>query len=353
MAAKFNKGDVSEGILAAAITARFLSKTKVISNSDVIKLITKLNKAPKGGTKGATSLTEFRSPNEQPKIFDSVVCKVNLAEVNMKAFLSRKIYQDNEVKGIVTAAVKFANGKYVMEWADMMYENNQENIIEVLSEGLLDQTGTKVDLKVHIDGIQAGVGISLKYGDVKQFGQVGGSKIESMVELFSPLGVTFNSSLKNKYIKLLSKKKISPALTLAYNEAVNQISRKRQKTLIKNISNFMDYHATRGEADVVLVQLNKSEAKIYDFGLLETKLIGHKVAVELTSGMTTKLSGGGYTGGNKIPKIEFTLDGTGDVLFMVRLKLEGNRVSSKGKRLPLTVRNYIEKGSATTQLIAE
>ncbi len=75
--------------------------------------------------------------------------------------------------------------------------------------------------------------------------------------------------------------------------------------------------------------------------------------MELTSGMTNKLLEGGYKGGSKIPKIEFTLEGTGDVLFMVRLKLEGNRVSSKGKRLPLTVRNYVEKGSATTQLIAE
>jgi len=353
MAAKFNKGDVSEGILAAAITARFLSKTKRISDSDVIKVINKLNKAPKGGSKGATSLTEFRSPNAQPKVIDIVKCKVNLAEVNMKAFLSRGIYRNKEIKEIVTAAVKFANGNSIMEWADMMYNNNQKNIIEVLSEGLLDQTGTKVDLKVHIDGIQAGVGISLKYGDVKQFGQVGGSRVESMVELFSPFGVKFNSATKNKYIKLLSQKKISPALTLAYSEAVKQISRRRQKTLIKNISNFMDYHATRGEKDVVLVQLNKGESKLYDFGVLGTKLTGHKVNVELTTGITDKLSGGGYKGGSKIPKIEFTLDSTGDVLLIVRLKLEGNRVSSKGKRLPLTVRNYVEKGSATTQLIAE
>jgi len=212
MAAKFNKGDVSEGILAAAITARFLSKTKRISDSDVIKVINKLNKAPKGGSKGATSLTEFRSPNAQPKVIDIVKCKVNLAEVNMKAFLSRGIYRNKEIKEIVTAAVKFANGNSIMEWADMMYNNNQKNIIEVLSEGLLDQTGTKVDLKVHIDGIQAGVGISLKYGDVKQFGQVGGSRVESMVELFSPFGVKFNSATKNKYIKLLSQKKISQIL---------------------------------------------------------------------------------------------------------------------------------------------
>ena len=39
------------------------------------------------------------------------------------------------------------------------------------------------------------------------------------------------------------------------------------------------------------------------------------------------------------------------VLVSVRLKLEGNRIDSKGKRLALTVRSYIEKGPKTTELI--
>jgi hypothetical protein len=33
------------------------------------------------------------------------------------------------------------------------------------------------------------------------------------------------------------------------------------------------------------------------------------------------------------------------------MKLEGNRVDSKGKKLPLTVRNYIEKGLGIKKLI--
>jgi hypothetical protein len=67
------------------------------------------------------------------------------------------------------------------------------------------------------------------------------------------------------------------------------------------------------------------------------------------------LNEGGYEGSgampkNKIPKLQFLVDGK--VLFDIRLKLEGNRFSqSSGKTLPLTVRNYIEKGEMTTKLL--
>ena len=81
-------------------------------------------------------------------------------------------------------------------------------------------------MKVHVDGKQVGVGISLKYGDVKQFGQVGGTKWESMKTLFGPLGVRFSKKLETDYIDMVSKKRLAPALTKVYTEASNQISRK-------------------------------------------------------------------------------------------------------------------------------
>jgi len=350
MPAKFNKGDISEGILAAAITARFLSKTKTISYNDVISVIQKLKK-PKSGMKGATTETVFDSPNEQKKVVDKVICKVNLAYINMQAFLSMNSYNDKDVKEIVNMAIKYANGKNIRSWANLLYENNQYNVIEVLSEGLLDQTGTKVDLKVLVDGRQAGVGISLKYGDVKQFGQIGGSKWESMKKLFGPLDVKFSQKTENDYITLLSEKKIAPALTLAYSEAVDQLNKKTTKKLIELISNFMKHHATLGEQNVVLVQLNRNEALVYDFSVLERNLLGYTLKVELDSGNTDKLSG--FNGGSKIPKINISIAEINDTLLTIRLKLEGNRVNSKGVRLPLTVRSYVEKGKATTKLLAE
>ena len=71
----------------------------------------------------------------------------------------------------------------------------------------------------------------------------------------------------------------------------------------------------------------------------------------MTEGITEKLQG--FKGGNKIPKINFIIKGTKDILFTIRLKLEGNRLGSDGERRPLVVRSYIEKGKATTKLIME
>ena len=108
---------------------------------------------------------------------------------------------------------------------------------------------------------------------------------------------------------MVSKKRLAPAFTKVYTEASKQISRKRKNILIKKLSNFMVEHATRGESDVVLVQLNRAEAHVYDFDVLEQKLAGHKIEVVLSSGRTDKLSGGGYKGGSSIPQIDFMVEG--------------------------------------------
>ena len=352
--AKFNKGDVSEGILAAAITARFVNKKSDIRQNDVYKIIKSLSNPSSAGGKGLTTITEFDSPNANPRIVDTVICKVNLAESNMNGFLDRSVYTSSEMSQFVNAAISYANGKYIKEWADLMYDNNQKNVIEVNAEGLLDQTGTKVDLKVVIDGKQAGVGVSLKAGDVKQFGQVGGSKFESMKELWEPLGVKFTNQFENQYEDMLAKKQIAPALTTAYTHAFNQISKITQQKLIKSLSEYINYHATKGEKNVVLVQLNRNESKVYNFNELNEKLKNSKITIELTSGSTSKLNQGGFKGKgsmpkNKIPRIDFKVDGK--ILLTIRLKLEGNRVSSSGKRLPLVVRSYVEKGPAMKQLL--
>lgn len=345
--AAFNKGDVSEGILAAAITARFVSKTKRITEKDVLDIIKKLGKP-----KGMLVKKEFSSPNKNIKVEDTVVCVIGLAEVNMKALLNMNIYKTKEIKELVNGAIAYANGNNIMEWADMMYTNNKKNLIEVKSEGLLDQTGTKVDLRVMIDGKQAGVAISLKAGDVKQFGQVGGGSLQSMNEFFGPLGVKFSVPVAKKMETMFEGKQVTEALCLAYEEAYKQMKKliKADSTKFKkNMADFMKFHATRNEPDVALVQLSKNEAAVYDFSNVQKKLKGISIDVEYSEAVTDVVKG------KKIPQIKIVspLRDKDNVLLQLRNKLEGNRVNSKGKKVGLTVRNYVEKGHLATELLAE
>lgn len=348
---KFNRGDVSEGILAAAITARFISKTNRITSLDVINVIKKLGK-PRKMKNFLLIEKNFDSPNKNPKIIDNVICKITLAEINMKAFLDNKIYHERDIKELVNSSLAYANGNNIMEWADMVYNNNQINKIEIKSEGLLDQTGTKVDLRVLIDEKQVGIGISLKAGDVKQFGQVGGSSIESMNEFFNPLGVKFSSKFETQYEKMISQKKVAEALCMSYKEAYTQIKNNIKTNNIefkKDISNFIKFHATRNEPNVALVQLSKNEVSVYNFENIQKKLKGINLDVVYSESNTDVIKGA------KIPQLKIISDDIqrNNVLLQLRNKLEGNRISSKGKKVGLTVRNYVEKGHLTTDLLAE
>ena len=331
---KFNRGDVSEGILAAAITARFINKNKSISASDVVNILKKLRSADNKRVDQT-----FESVNENPAVVDDVRCHISLAEGNMKALLNSANY--GGLSDLIQAAAEYANGSYISKWSKLMYENNVYNYIEVDSDGLLDQKGTKVDLRVKIDEQLTDVNISLKAGDVKQFGQVSGSKLENMAALFEPLGVNIlnNSQLKTKFNEFLKSKDTVGSNTLVYEYVKTELS-KPSKDILKSISNFIQWHATRNEENVTLVQLNKSQAKVYVFDQLQAALADVDLGVDIKYGTSAKAG--------KIPTLIF-YDKNGSVakdqLFTIRMKIDSRPDG-------FYHRNYVEKGSALTKRIA-
>ena len=171
-------------------------------------------------------------------------------------------------------------------------------------------------------------------------------------EFFNPLGVKFSSKNLNDFEKLVSQKKATEALCLAYKEASKQIKeiiKKDSSTFKKNISNFMKFHATRNEPDVALVRLSKGEASVYSFDNIQQKLKGIELDVVYSESPTNVVKG------KKIPQIKIispTLK-KDNIFLQLRNKLEGNRISSKGEQVGLTVRNYVEKGHLTTELLAK
>ena len=90
--ADFNKGDISEGILAAAITARFVSKTKKISFQDVIVIIKKLGK-PSKLRNFMLIEKEFDSPNKK-FLLNTIPIKNYRTRINKK--MTIKFYNLNK-----------------------------------------------------------------------------------------------------------------------------------------------------------------------------------------------------------------------------------------------------------------
>ena len=129
---KYNLGDMAEGVVGAAITARFIYKNKNINAQIVYGVLSALAKSgPTNypGKKGKQVEKTFKSANKNPKIMDDVRCFISLAEVNMLALLSPN--NKDLLKEYVDSAVKYANSNNVKKWSKLVYENNRYNKIEV------------------------------------------------------------------------------------------------------------------------------------------------------------------------------------------------------------------------------
>ena len=168
---KYNLGDMSEGVVGAAICARFIYKDRNVSTANVLGVLRSMP-TPKNypGKKGKYTERTFNSINKDRKISDSVRFYISLAEVNMNALLDPT--NENLILPYVQSAIRYANSTNVRKWSKLLFENNRTDKIEVISDGLGGQTTTKVDVYVKVNDKPIDIKVSLKAGDVKQFGQV-------------------------------------------------------------------------------------------------------------------------------------------------------------------------------------
>lgn len=327
--AKGNRGDMAEAIFAAAITARFMTRNQNISAIHIHALLDKLQ------TNVMQQVHEYDGLNQNPKVIDKVIMRVGLAIPNLIALQDRMIR--SSLSDIVQSAIKYANSANVVKWAKMLYENNQKNIIEIIADGIGDQTGTKVDVRLKIDGIPTDLNVSLKAGDVKQFGQVGGSGFDKQEYLWEKLTGVKVSLIEADYVSFLAKKQALKAIETSYGAAAsgfNKAVNLSEKTAYQKFADGINFFGTLHEENVTLVQLNKEEAKIYNFGALYNAL--QKTKTKLVAKLNTSKS---------YPEVNFT-NTAGEILLTVRAKTENK---ANGEQY---IRNYVEKGPLMGKLVA-
>jgi hypothetical protein len=323
---KGNRGDMAEAVFAAAITARFMTKNKKILSSDVHSILNTLT------SDKMQQSHEFEGFNENGKFKDIVIFKLGLALSNLIAIQNKSIRESME--DVVESSIKFANSKTVENWAQLLYKNNQKNIIQVIADGVGDQTGTKVDVRVFVDDKSTDVNVSLKAGDVKQFGQVGGSGFDKQVYLWDKLAKINVKTIENDYVRLLSEKKPSEAVLLAYTLGAKNFNSKPSKKALEDLSMGVLFFGTSFEENVTLVQLNRKESKVYEFGKLNSALLATntKITAEV---INTKAQ----------PEVQFR-DNFGGILLTVRCKTE---TKPNGEAY---MRNYVEKGNLMAKLVS-
>jgi hypothetical protein len=317
-----NKGNIAEGVFAVAIAARFINKGKKITPQDAYAVRSKLYGS------GMIRKAEFSSPNKLASVKDKVDVLVELNEADMKNFLN------NDYPELLNPAVIFANSVNVRNLADTLYENNQANHIEVKSLGISGGLRTKIDTAVLVDGLQVMMNYSLKAGDVKQFGQFAGHKVEAQENLWGAFGISIPSQTKADFQKHAGNHDFPKAAREMFKKAAEVFNRNPDST---QVAKAIVFFATQPDTiEVDLVQLKKNKVVVYRFSQ----------AVELIKGV--KLKAVVTAGTSNLPTLTFITDDN------LQQKLVSVRVKSSGQTAGENYyRSVVEKQKYMTDLLAE
>lgn len=326
-----NKGEIAEGVLGAAMVAKFAKRTAdgigKITVNDISEV---LNALKKTGTDEYTATL----PGREGENRDTLVFVLKLKTVPFKDLMDpnkRKFIAD-----LFSSAEGYANAKMSQQYASYFYKNKRNDKIKVISDGISDESGRKTDVYVEVEspiGSEARLtklDVSLKAGPVKQFGQVGGAGFDKLEGLFKTFGVDI-SSLQPQFEKTKDK---TEALQLVYSEAANAFTRRmtgdeREEAFIREVIKGINYFGTLNDPNIKLVQFDKGTYSVIQFAKLE-KMIDQIDMVATTS-----------TDKNGKPKIHIADSQTGQKFLTIRSKIE-NKTDKAGNPYQY-IRNVIEK----------
>ena len=183
---RVNMGDVAEGVFACAIAARFINRgVASINSSSVKQIIGSLSPLPIMNRKSQMAFYTSTAPNQGVQVRDGIKLTITLGAANM-AFL----VAGRNLDGYINASLQYANRQAVTTWVNTLYTNKRADRIEIIGDGISGQRSTKVDVKVKVTNDKGqlqpvNIDVSLKAGEVKQFGQVGGIEYQDLSKFFS------------------------------------------------------------------------------------------------------------------------------------------------------------------------
>ena len=297
-----NRGDIAEGIMGAALTAKFIKRQSgqtvrdlpQVNATDVDAVLAKFFRS--GGTYSKTVRDvpkpfDFIPPDfpgdkiettvnivRELMFSDKVIFKLTLPQAAMD-FLSKQSNR-TQVRDIFERAIRYANNDptFIRE-ANRLATNAKNDKILVDADGVSNQLETKVDIGLYANGRKIGKQISLKTESGRQFDQVIGFGIAEFDKLFdNNMGIIVDGSVKNEvnnYIKQFNvtdafsfraqtskdvtgsvwASKLKKAATIYYKGAEKII--KTQIDAIdfrRKLANTIRVGATRGDEDIQLVK---------------------------------------------------------------------------------------------------
>ena len=278
---KPNMGNVSEALIGCAVAAKFIKQGGTVTEKDLVEIGKQL--ARNGGVIQAKAGK------------DTLDFKVSIPFMDRKAFYAwlgedsrGKSLQDYKVPAESVSlierrakiAVEYANtSKRVATAVEEATQDPNNNKVDVISDGgeKENQSTTKVDLKILIDGKESAKRLlSIKAGNVSQFGQVTGVNFEHASEFFSgSVGIQIPQTLKKYFYAIpfgargvedQKEYNFENGYLMAFQNAFKQLSarsRSDQAGLIEDVFQGLLHHLTRKEEGVEMVILDPDGKKAF------------------------------------------------------------------------------------------
>ena len=333
-----NKGEIAEGILGAAMFSKFVKRQPgeevgQVTPQDITGILDRLKQT----SEDMYQLTVNDSDNEYA---DTVTFLLRLKTGPYRDLMdpAKRQLLINEY----TSAAAYVNSAMAERYSKYFYLNGKADDIAILADGAASETEKKADVWVAVKDKngnmrQLRLNTSLKVGGVKQFGQVGGSSIESMQKLWSYFDIDVSEYI-DAYGKRLKKDPID-ALGFMYKKIAQHLAAQlsgdeveQEVQFVDKIAHAVTYFATLGDPSVELVDFDKGGFKILRFKNLEHKL----KTVDLTAT---------YIASKATPEISIHEVGNPkNALINIRAKRETKKSGE------IYFRNLIEKGRLLEEL---
>lgn len=297
-----NMGDAAEAILGSAITAKFEMGGGSIGEKQLIKILVEASNKGSYKTKA-----EYKEGEADTCTFNLTLNQSSLKGLKRwlvhedpmsgehKEFRLAKEYKGKSGPSLETGIKKVKDLQKHVRNA-VIYANKNErantavqkaaadkgaNIVSIISDGgdATQQSSTKVDLKIVYDG-QSTTLLSLKAGNVRQFGQISGAEFGTITKFIdSMFDVQFPNKLKAEFgfqdkqsrddVAYVSynyddpfKKLYAYTLTSLKN-LIGGSNERKEYNFIQQLYEGIKQHATLGEKGVTMVKLSPKAKVAY------------------------------------------------------------------------------------------
>ena len=336
----YNKGNIAEGILGAAVTAKFIAKNKPIEMKDLVNVLMKLETKSIGSTDSKSIEGVFEDTVSYNKNIDKIKFRLKLSKNEYSPLVISvqvKEKMDPAILTMIRSSITYVNNNKTSIPAaiDKLYKNKKSSTIVIESDGLSNNTNTKADLHVTIDGKIVNL-LSIKT-NTKQFGQISGMTFDAfnrfskeifLLDLteykdqFTP-AVTDAQKQKNiKTILNLYEKVIGPHMDTFFGKIDE-----KPASEIKYINHMYDtiVKHTQGDENLELVKLSSGGTPGYSLHKFDHNLLGLMKKIKFVSEVTG-------TGLNRMvrvksvatkdKKLEQDLESMGDLFLMARSSVQ-------------------------------